>query len=1214
MKRNRIWSFAVAFFLAAGSVCVPVHAEAGALQDASVILTDENRYDPEYYQEPEEVYPSVRARAFRGAKAGQTLEEYLVEALNNFEEEIDVSAFQIPSDKETAAASFFQVLNSHPELFYVANGVGWSYNASGYVAKYKVSYLGTQEEIISQREELEEAAERVVSEVDRSLDSYQQALIVHDYLVQNCEYDYERFLKNNVPEISHTAYGSLVNKIAVCDGYADAFAYIMEGKLGIPCELVSSAAMAHAWNMIEVDGKWYHVDATWDDPTWDCIGRVGHAYFLLSDGKISNNSPNKKSGNNHYSWSAGHTADSTDYDSAFWADVRSAICHYGDAWYYSRYQMDGDVTRAVQLVKKEEDSLLAGGEAVVYSAPAWPAGESSIYQASYMYLAKVDDRVYFSTPTDIYRVDAAGNVKKFHSPQDLSGMSIYGFTFRDEEFWYAPENSPNTNKKQTDIRKFSSPKITGITAEDVEGVYTGSPYAIQVQGTQPGDVVQYAGADGQFQLSQPNMVDAGTYEVSYQVERDGYALFYGKAEVAIGKAEPDYEIPTNLKGYVGDTLATVGLPEGFSWQEDADTKLETTGKMKFLAEFEPKDVSNYETVTDIELEVEVECPGHQYVSEVTTPPTEEQDGIETYTCKLCGHTYTKKIDKEMQPIIGISAADVEGTYSGQPYVITVTGTQQNDIVQYALQGEAYDSEQPEMKNAGTYQVMYKVERSGCRPFYGSAKVEIAKAVPEFSLPLGCNGKSGETLDSVALPEGFSWQDADIVLREEGMFAYLATYTPDDTDNYQTASAEVTVQVTCPGHNYTFEVTKEPTETEKGEAIYTCILCGHSYTDEIDEMPQELTGISAENVSGPYTGKPYAIEVKGVREGDVVQYALKSGEEAVYDTMQPEMKNAGTYEILYKVSRAGYQPFMGSARVEIARAVPAVDIPMDLEGTSGQTLASVELPAGFLWLTDPDTKLSKTGHQKFYVCYRPQDQVNYQMVMDIEIVVDVTCPGHQYESVVAKAPTETQKGLRTNTCTLCGKVYTEEISMVAPARPDKASGLKMTKRTTKSLEFSWKRMPDVSYRLMLYEDGRVVSTKYVARNTNTYAKLKPATIYTLRVTPYRIVNNQKVYAKTTVAAKTATTPEKAKLSMAKRNGRSRVRLEWKKVAGASGYEISMKTGKGNYKKIKTVGNGKTLSYTKTGLSKSKTYSFRIRAYTSVDEKKVFGDYSNVKKVK
>ncbi len=76
----------------------------------------------------------------------------------------------------------------------------------------------------------------------------------------------------------------------------------------------------------------------------------------------------------------------------------------------------------------------------------------------------------------------------------------------------------------------------------------------------------------------------------------------------------------------------------------------------------------------------------------------------------------------------------------------------------------------------------------------------------------------------------------------------------------------------------------------------------------------------------------------------------------------------------------------------------------------------------------------------------------------------------------------------------------------------------------------------------------------------------------------------------------------------------MKLTWKKVSGASGYEIYMKTGNGKYKKIKIVGNAKTLSFTKSGLSKKKSYSFRIRAYTKVDRNKVYGAYSNVKKVK
>ena len=59
---------------------------------------------------------------------------------------------------------------------------------------------------------------------------------------------------------------------------------------------------------------------------------------------------------------------------------------------------------------------------------------------------------------------------------------------------------------------------------------------------------------------------------------------------------------------------------------------------------------------------------------------------------------------------------------------------------------------------------------------------------------------------------------------------------------------------------------------------------------------------------------------------------------------------------------------------------------------------------------------------------------------------------------------------------------------------------------------------------------------------------------------------------------------------------------------------MKTGSGKYKKVKTVGKGSTLTFTKTGLSKKKSYSFRMRAYTRVDGDKIYGAYSNVKSVK
>ena len=45
--------------------------------------------------------------------------------------------------------------------------------------------------------------------------------------------------------------------------------------------------MNHAWNLIKIDGEWYHIDVTWDDPTPDLLGRVNHVFFLISDDAIA---------------------------------------------------------------------------------------------------------------------------------------------------------------------------------------------------------------------------------------------------------------------------------------------------------------------------------------------------------------------------------------------------------------------------------------------------------------------------------------------------------------------------------------------------------------------------------------------------------------------------------------------------------------------------------------------------------------------------------------------------------------------------------------------------------------------------------------------------------------------------------------------------------------------------------------------------------------
>lgn len=94
-----------------------------------------------------------------------------------------------------------------------------------------------------------------------------------------------------------------------------------------------------------------------------------------------------------------------------------------------------------------------------------------------------------------------------------------------------------------------------------------------------------------------------------------------------------------------------------------------------------------------------------------------------------------------------------------------------------------------------------------------------------------------------------------------------------------------------------------------------------------------------------------------------------------------------------------------------------------------------------------------------------------------------------------------------------------------------------------------------------------------------------------------------------------TPVKTTLKSVKKTGVKKAKLIWKKVKAASGYEIYMSTKKSSgYKKIKTIKKAKTVTFTKSGLKKKKTYYFKVRTYRTVNGVIYYGSYSNEKQVK
>ena len=109
---------------------------------------------------------------------------------------------------------------------------------------------------------------------DDSLSDYDKEIAVDRYLVQHCRYTTEEGGSRegyvDVDESIRAAYGALVMGRAACVGYANAMMYVMRC-LDIPCIAANgyiyrdALRYGHKWNIIQIDGSWYHYDATWND-------------------------------------------------------------------------------------------------------------------------------------------------------------------------------------------------------------------------------------------------------------------------------------------------------------------------------------------------------------------------------------------------------------------------------------------------------------------------------------------------------------------------------------------------------------------------------------------------------------------------------------------------------------------------------------------------------------------------------------------------------------------------------------------------------------------------------------------------------------------------------------------------------------------------------------------------------------------------------------
>jgi hypothetical protein len=196
-------------------------------------------------------------------------------SVNDGENEITLDEFKMVCDAYR---------RDYTEHFWLdEDGGKMSYNPETNVAlTYAPSYIMTGAELASAKASFESGVEMILSGIDSSMSEFERELYIHDTLAKRVTYDLEA-------ENAHNAYGAIAEGRAVCDGYSEAFHYLLR-RAGIQSFVVigssenpaTKQAVGHAWNIVRIDGKYYHTDLTWNDQG----DKIYHAYFNLTDAEI----------------------------------------------------------------------------------------------------------------------------------------------------------------------------------------------------------------------------------------------------------------------------------------------------------------------------------------------------------------------------------------------------------------------------------------------------------------------------------------------------------------------------------------------------------------------------------------------------------------------------------------------------------------------------------------------------------------------------------------------------------------------------------------------------------------------------------------------------------------------------------------------------------------------------------------------------------------
>ncbi|WP_461614477.1 transglutaminase domain-containing protein [Clostridium sp. Marseille-QA1073] len=219
------------------------------------------------------------------------------QSINNYDSSIiikikdfDKETYDVDSMNNILKANELETLNSSVKRYTITK-----YDILNTFLKIDFRYVDSVEEL-KRKEKLvnEKVHEIVKNTITNEMGEYEKEKALYDYLVNNCEYDMDTF-NSGVLDKNNDEYSALINGLSMCKGYAQAMNRLLkaaniESKIVIgdiiDAEEPDKEKLGHAWNIVKINGKNYHIDATWDSTYTHMYNETSDYFFNLSDEEI----------------------------------------------------------------------------------------------------------------------------------------------------------------------------------------------------------------------------------------------------------------------------------------------------------------------------------------------------------------------------------------------------------------------------------------------------------------------------------------------------------------------------------------------------------------------------------------------------------------------------------------------------------------------------------------------------------------------------------------------------------------------------------------------------------------------------------------------------------------------------------------------------------------------------------------------------------------